>query len=220
VGTRQLNMVCRTLSSCGLVVGFLGAGTAKTYAATVPIPPETAEPTEVEISSIDVITSPSGESRILLKPGDLSRFRAELVLNAVLEIRLSGIAPIEPLDVRIEPLTHDWTDGTATWTSPWIAPGGDVDAAYGLTARIEKDLTGQVLYADVSEILRGWADSELTEDGFLLSVPPVKGLGFDSEEMSVLGESLLVKLIVDYRKITGLGIEGGSAFLRRRDRES
>jgi hypothetical protein len=172
---------------------------------------------DVGIAETRVIADNAGHSRVLIRPGSLSAVRGELVTKAFLEFSLSGGAPVEEMRVRVYPLNRDWEGNSVSWNYPWTVAGGDVDDADFRTVDLPAGRVATKLRLDVSEIVRAMADGEIGEYGFLLTVPPFQGAGFNSTHLTTLGGLTSGKLVVHYRKISVLGFTGpgGSTQLRR-----
>lgn len=83
----------------------------------VPTDSLAAAPTTIAILETHAIEGPGGERRILLRPGDLTRFDGELVLAATLEIPLASNPITRSVDLRIYPVTAEWST-QATWDFP------------------------------------------------------------------------------------------------------
>ncbi len=209
--------VARAASLALLAAAGTIACSAPGRAQEAPVDSLAADATVVAIAEVRTIESPGGDRRILFRPGDLSRFVGELVLSASLEIPLARTAISRSVDLRVYPMTREWTSG-ATWNSPWTREGGDIDENYVPTGRLEAG-DGRVssVFLDVTSIVRAWADSELAKNGLVLCIPPAQGDGLDSEAVGAFADLAGATIHVDYRKISGLGFQGGSRALDGKD---
>jgi hypothetical protein len=158
-----------------------------------------ADPVQVSVVETGVISDRSGNTRILVRPGDLSAFDELLITSARLTFTLPGQVSTRDLPVRVYPLTTDWSAGTATWDSPWTRPGGDFADAYYETAVVAVGSRRTELTLDVSAIVRAMVEGEYGRYGFLLTVPEYDGVGFRATDLATLGTLTGASLEVDSR---------------------
>ena len=166
----------------------LGSFAAPTAAATLEV---VATPT--------VISDGEGKSRVLLEIGDLSRIRGKVISRATLEIDLPAVEAPRNLPVQVSPLLSSWTAGTASWTSPWLNEGGDLDNAYYDIVELDAGSRGGKLRLNVSSMVRAMAVGEIGEHGLALTVPEYDAEGFTSGELAALGSLSSATILIDYR---------------------
>jgi hypothetical protein len=158
-----------------------------------------ADPVQVPIAESGVISDRVGNTRILMKPGDLSVFEDRLITWAGLTFTLPGQIATRDLPVRVYPLTTEWTAGTVTWDSPWTTAGGDFDDAYFDTVVITTGTRATSLSLDVTSIVRAVVEGEYGRYGFLITVPGYDGVGFRAADLATLGTLSGATLEVDSR---------------------
>jgi hypothetical protein len=161
--------------------------------------PVSADPVQVSIVEAGVISDRAGNTRILVKPGDLSAFADRLITSAVLTFALPGLPVARDLPVRVYPLTTDWSAGTVTWDSPWTASGADIDDAYYDTVVLASGSRVTSLSLDVTSIVRAIVEGEYGRYGFLITVPGYDGVGFRAADLATLGTLAGAALEVDSR---------------------
>lgn len=169
----------------------------------------------VPVVGAQTISDGQGNHRILVQPGDLATIEGEIVISATLEVPLSGAAFEHDLNLRVMAIDEPWAPGSATWTSPWTTPGGDVFPDYVANAEIPAGSADPQLNLDVSEVVRAMADRDVGMNGFVLTVPDYLGEGFSAEDAARFDLISNAILSVDVRKITALGFpgEGTRAFI-------
>jgi len=163
---------------------------------------------ELPLESAHVISSEAGVSRIVLDFGALEQVRDELVTSAHVRIPLPNRAPGEDLDLVLYGLSTPWRRTVPTWTSPWRTPGGDLDeSASSSVITLDARQPVPFLRLDVTHLVRAMLAGEVPANGFIMTTP--RG-GFSESEMVVLGGTILSgDLMVNYRKLTALGIQDG-----------
>ncbi len=171
---------------------------------------------EAPIEEVHSIVNEFGETRILLRPADLSAIDGEFVISATLEIPLAAETPEDGLAVSVYSIDREWSNA-ATWTTPWANPGGDVFEDYVVAAELAKGDAPAALHLDVSEMVRAMADGDVGKNGFIVTASPSTSDGLDSDDLQTLGMLEGAKLYVDYRKISLLGFpkEGSKALWKR-----
>jgi hypothetical protein len=161
--------------------------------------PVSADPVQVPIVETGVISDRAGNTRILLKPGELSEFEDRLITSAVLTFALPELPAARNVPVRVYPLTTDWSAGTVTWDSPWVVAGADFDDAYYDTVVLASGSRETALSLDVTSIVRAIVEGEYGRYGFLITVPAYDGVGFRAADLSTLGTLTGATLEVDSR---------------------
>jgi hypothetical protein len=146
-----------------------------------------ADPVQVPIAETGVISDRAGNTRILMKPGDLSAFEDRLITWAGLTFTLPGLPAARDLPVRVYPLTTDWSAATVTWDAPWGGAGGDFDDAYFDTVVVQAGSREASLSLDVTSIVRAIVEGEYGRYGFLITVPSYDGEGFRPTDLATLG---------------------------------
>jgi hypothetical protein len=156
-----------------------------------------ADRIEIALGEPQVITSETQVARVLFAAPDLSGLDDSLLFSARLEFALGAPAE-EEVYVQVNPITREWTPGSASWTSPWTRPGGDRDEDHFRTERVDAGDTA--LTVDVTSILRAALEGEIEAHGFVLSAPHASGDGLAAAELSRLGSLAAGKLVVEHRK--------------------
>ena len=155
---------------------------------------------DLSISGVQAIRRTDGEGRVLFRVPELTALSGQFVTSASLEIPLRrGVAVERDVDVYLFALSQAWSDGAATWDSPWRIPGGEwpVDD-YGV-AHIRSGRQGAVLHFDVSTLVRAIVDGEAPPHGFILTAGPAEGVGrFLPGDLSALGDLAGATLHVSY----------------------
>ena len=170
---------------------------------------------ELEASRVHQIRSESGAARLLLYFPGLGEVEEEWVTTASLNLSLPGVVSVGTFGVEADLVTTDW-DRNATWTSPWIRPGGDREGrSDDVSVLVGGRSTGH-LSLDVTSQVRLIADGEAANRGFILVPAQTRSEGFSEDELRVLGDLSAATLEVHYRKLTALGIRGGARALLER----
>ncbi|MGQ0722569.1 MAG: DNRLRE domain-containing protein [Candidatus Eiseniibacteriota bacterium] len=175
------------------LAGILGAVLAGAPLATH------ADPVAVSIVETSVISDRSGNTRVLVKPGDLSSFEDQFITAATLSFTLPGLQALRDLPVRVYLLATEWSAGTVTWDAPWAAPGGDFDDAHYDTVVLASGSREETLRLDVTSLVRAIVEGEYGRYGFLITVPAYDGTGFRGADLAALGTLTGATLEVDSR---------------------
>jgi hypothetical protein len=188
--------------------------------SAVPVRDAQALEATLPVTNVVTITSGMGGSRVLVDFASPAALAEELILSAHLVIPLSGNTPVSNVGVAAMALTTPWGPG-ATWTSPWSAPGGDVDRTLVAGGALEAGRVATVLDLDVTDLVRAIVDGEVGANGLLLKPADITRAGFSGAEVAVLGPLQGGDVHVVYRSLTSHGMRGGAKSLteRRRHRE-
>jgi hypothetical protein len=176
-----------------------------------------AEPVSLTVSPV-VIASPNGHSRLLVSVSSLAAYREEWVSSATLVLDLGPGSLPSRVELQVDAVATPWSGG-ATWTSPWIRPGGDVVGQTGGGASLAAGPAPGRLRVDVTHAIRGMAEGDLQENGLIVYPSDPGTPGFTAAEMQVLGVSSAT-LEVHVRSLTARGYRGGTKALLDRKRES
>jgi hypothetical protein len=163
---------------------------------------------EFPLESAHVIASEAGVFRIVFDFGVLEQVHDELVTSAHVRIALPNRAPGEDIDLVLYGLSTPWRGTVPTWTSPWATPGGDVDeSASSTVVTLDEGEPVSFLRLDVTHLVRGMLVGDVAANGFIMTTP--RG-GFSERQMIVWGDTIRSgDLVVNYRKLTALGIHDG-----------
>ena len=191
------------------------AFTAILFAWCAHVPASNSATLELTPSVVHVITSEEGESRVLMGFSGVRVVQEEWVSRASLEIGLPGATPTDGFAVEVDLLGTAW-DGTATWTSPWRVPGGDLEGREDGESALRGGRTATHLSLDVTNQIRAIVDGEVASNGMVLMPANARDEGFSADELEILGTLGDATLVIHYRRLTGLGVQGGArAYMER-----
>lgn len=164
--------------ACGLVAGLL-----------ITAPAVKGARLQVPLTGTDVITNEGGDARVLMTfgPLDLPAGRAIWVSTAYLDVPLSGERLTRRIEVQAYAVSTAWTRGTATWTSPWRTPGGDVE---GDVPYVEMDEASDPsgIAIEVTSLVESALRTGAGEARLMLTVPAGRGEGFSAADRAALGQ--------------------------------
>ncbi|MEZ5064760.1 MAG: hypothetical protein R3B81_08475 [bacterium] len=179
---------------------------------SLPAAPVRAEREVFPCTEQALITNGAGLGRFLFRFDGTTALRDELVTAAWLDVACGWVSE-DVLSVRVAPLDRAWSSASVTWTSPWHDAGGDLARAF-ITA---EDVRSATVRLNVTEWVRSHFAGDVEDYGLLLTVDDGARGGFTPGERALFGDLPDASLIVEYRDLTGQGIEGGPrAFLARR----
>lgn len=82
-------------------------------------------------------------------------------------------------------ITRAWSDGSATWTSPWSQPGGDVVETPAASEQIDKNSEYNGIYTfHIAALVQAWADNPASNHGVLLKPTRLVNARFTSADGS------------------------------------
>ena len=182
----------------------------------VTVPGANAMELQFTATTATTISVPSGQGRLLLAFPSISALHDEWITDATLTIPITGTLSSD-VEVEVDAIATSWGAG-ATWTSPWQTAGGDRETSVAQTGVLR---AGAVTSVDVTDLVRAMTEGEIEEHGFLLLPMNPVSIGFASSDLAVLGTAAnQADLTVRYRKLTGLGYEGGPKALLARVRQA
>jgi hypothetical protein len=74
----------------------------------------------------------------------------------------------QPHDLNAHALLTPWAENTASWKTPWVTPGGDVDPVAAGTAKISLADVGKWVEIDVTGLAASWVMNPASNNGVLL----------------------------------------------------
>jgi hypothetical protein len=128
-----------------------------------------------------VIQDGAGQARIAFRLPEIPSDRAIVVTRAQVAVTLPGAVRDRRLRLWVHPLTRDWNAGSATWTSPWTRPGGDLDEEARVA--VEVDLRGNSAVFDLTPLVKEVVEEGRESHGFLLTRDPDDGIGIPIEDL-------------------------------------
>lgn len=156
---------------------------------------------QLAVGSVRTIQREDGDARVLFRIPGIAELSGQFVTNATLEIPLAHTSAERDVDVYLFAVSQAWTDGTATWNSPWRVPGGEWDLDHYAIAQIGPRNETGVLRFDVSTLVRAIVEGESPPHGFILSAGPAEGVGrFRAADLAVLGDLSGARLDVSCHK--------------------
>jgi 2',3'-cyclic-nucleotide 2'-phosphodiesterase (5'-nucleotidase family) len=149
----------------------------------------------VDAAGNDVLRSLVGYDLLSVKP-------ESLVEKATLSVYVDAFSG-GAVDGQIQAheVTLNWAEGTATWKTPWVKPGGDfVEAAVG-AASIDKSMVGKWIKIDVTPLVEQWVADPTSNHGVLLRLRKVSSItGYRFASTTNWAPENAPKLEVTYRK--------------------
>ena len=165
-----------------------------------------------------VITDSYGRSRVLFEIPSLQEYREEWVSSATLILDLPpGSFPGE-VELLVDAVATPW-GGSATWSSPWTHPGGDVEGQTGDGTTLAAGPSPSQVRLDVTTALRGMVEGDLGEYGLIVYPSDPAKAGFTAAESQVLA-SANGTLALRVRSLTARGYHGGAKALLDRKRNA
>jgi hypothetical protein len=158
-------------------------------------------------SDVTVLQDGRGQSRLVFRLPDIAPGERIAVSSAQVVVSLAGAPAERRLRLRVHPLTRDWSGGSATWTSPWSRPGGDIDEDAYIAADV--DLRSGVAVLDVTPLVKEVVEEGWPAHGFLLTRDPADGVGVPAEDASRFGALSGATVSVRYVRVGPRPREGG-----------
>ncbi len=143
-----------------------------------------------------VIASPEAAGRILLGFESLEDLDDVIVSSAFLEVPLPQRTAEQDLEITIYGLARGWRGQSATWTTPWNRPGGDLDESYFEEVTIPAGQTTGTLRLNVTQIVDEIVTLGAPDYGFVLTAPLRRGDGFTAGQRALLGSLSEARLVV------------------------
>lgn len=126
------------------------------------------------------------------------------VLSASLLLFLDGSSSASNDPYAIHALKRSWSEGTATWLTPWTAAGAQ-DSTDSDSARLGlmpfdtlPNIAVEVPLNNAGrEVVQGWVDGSLSNDGFLIDAEPGSdnGLDISSDENSTVSRRPKLRVV-------------------------
>jgi hypothetical protein len=164
-----------------------GSGAREAGATTITLP----------VDSYDVISSPTGESRILVRFGGLDTLEDKKILYAKCSLVFTSDTCGSWADeIEVRPLATAWLPTQVSWEAPWDSSGGDFVEDYILHMNVER---GSDFHATLllTELLQAWVDSDFAERGIIL-IPRDKECDYSLASRAGYPGTGYGKLIVKY----------------------
>lgn len=142
-----------------------------------------ADVVEVPFGHAAYIAGQLGEQtrgRLLLRaeiPDEALSADIDAAILSIPGVRLPESIPMVTFDVRR--VVTSWDDASATWTSPWRAPGGDFDPGYVGRYTLTSGDTAAIRL-DVTRCVHAWQGGQ-PDYGIVLLRPDGEGGGFRGE---------------------------------------
>jgi hypothetical protein len=78
-------------------------------------------------------------------------------------------------------LTSPWSEGSVTWNSPWLLPGGDFDSSQAFASFLPNQ-AGCMLEIDLTDLVQTWVNGTPNYGFLLYSTGPNHILRYSSKE--------------------------------------
>lgn len=155
-----------------------------------------AERHALALAETRVIASPEGAGRILLGFESAGSLGDVVVSSAFLEVPIPRRMLEQDLEITVYGLARTWRGQSATWTTPWSRPGGDLDESYfGEVTLAAGQMTG-TLRMNVTQIVDEIVTRGAPDYGFVLTTPLRSGDGFTAGQRALLGTLSEARLVV------------------------
>lgn len=155
-----------------------------------------AERHVLPVGEVRPITSPEAAGRILLDFDSVAELGDVVVSSAYIEIPLPDVVPARDLELAVYPMARSWRGQSATWTTPWDEPGGDLDESYVEEVTLHKGTRPGSLRLNVTQAVQWVVMEGAPWRGFLLTVPLRRAEGFTEAQRTVLGAMTGARLVV------------------------
>lgn len=131
-----------------------------------------ADEIEVNINSVEIISSPNQDTlHILAKPDlvlpDTTLMIDKAILSATVSPQTQDTTTF--ISIRLHPITTDWNPANVSWNNPWTEAGGDYDEInYG--ELLVTEVGSQPIEMDLTSLLTRWANGTVPYYGFLVKI--------------------------------------------------
>ena len=152
----------------------------------------------VPIDAVRVIDNGQGAYRALLRIGPIEGLSEMAISRAYLAVstaRRGG--ETEPLELQVQPISHDWVPEAVSWTAGWSRPGGDFHDELYSRAAIDPSELGQEAQIDVEAMVREMRHGTPCF-GFVVTALPYQQLGLRSADVQRLPGLSNPRLVIEY----------------------
>lgn len=143
-----------------------------------------------------VIASPTASGRILLAFEPMEVLRDVVVSSAYLEVPLPQRTLEDEMEISVYGVARGWRGQNATWTTPWIRPGGDLDESYFEEVTLRAGQSPARLRMNVTQVVDEIVTLGAPDYGFVLTAPLRRGDGFTPGQRALLGSLSEARLVV------------------------
>jgi hypothetical protein len=152
------------------------------------------------VTDVAVIANARGESRILFRTDGLTLPEENLAIErALVKFSLQGEAADRRSQIRICPVTTDWSPASVDWDTGWDRPGGDFNEEVYTRVALEYSRGAHDVTADVTTLLKEIHEEGMEAYGFIVSVQPFEGEGIHLEDVDRFEGLASADLDVSYR---------------------
>jgi hypothetical protein len=156
----------------------------------------------VSVTAVDYITSPDGKDRLLLQMSWPRLDERAAIAQATLKVPMPSVLPPDGLEMRLHPILTYWNPGVVGWEQGWFIPGGDIEETLYGGSRFRRQVGRPSFEIDVTTIVLEMQEG-LESYGFMLLVPPHRGLGFEPKDRAIL-ETVLQSATLEIRYLNRL----------------
>jgi hypothetical protein len=156
------------------------------------------------VRDVAVIEAPSGEVRVLCKFEDVSPLANSIIINARLEFVTAVEIPERSAELQVHPVTRAWDPSGIDWDRDWSRPGGDFNDYVYSRREVELSRGDQKIAFDLSVMFSEIVEELREYHGLILTVPPYRGIGIESDLVPALARYGDATVTVEYRKLLSI----------------
>jgi hypothetical protein len=180
-----------------------GISTVIALGAVLAAATASAESMSCSIGETGTIQSASGETRALFKVSGLDRLGSVALRRATLTIPYTlSRAEDRRVELRVMPVTTDWSSGSVSWDAGWTASGGDCDEALYARGVADFSSTSGSVTFDVTVAMKELLEEGASFYGFLVTGRGAAG-GLASADAAVVGQLASATLDLSYKTTLG-----------------
>jgi hypothetical protein len=159
-----------------------------------------AETRTLSVGTVGAMVNEAGETRYLFKVSGLDRMGLVQIRRATLTLPYTLASTAErEVNLRLMPLTTDWSGSTVSWTGGWSRAGGDYDEELYSRARADLRTGSGLLTFDLTVPVKEMAEDGTSLYGFLITVEETEGEGIRSPDLSLVQGLARASVEVAYR---------------------
>jgi hypothetical protein len=159
-----------------------------------------AETRTLSVGTVGTMVNETGETRYLFNVSGLDRMGLVQIRRATLTLPYTLATTAErEVNLRLMPLTTDWSGSVVSWTGGWSRAGGDYDEELYSRARADLRNGSGLLTFDLTVPVKEMAEDGASLYGFLITVDEREGEGLRSSDLALVQGLANASVEVTYR---------------------